>query len=406
MGELRTRKRGKYWEYSFEGAKIDGKRNPISKSGFRTKADAIAAGTQAKAEYDNTGRSFTPSDVSVADYLDYWYENYVLKHLAYRTQCDYESKIRLHLKPAFGKYRLSALEPDAIQRWIDGMKEKGYSKNMLKNSLACLSGALNYAILPCKYIKSNPCDHVKIAKVTQPPERKAKTEYICVQEDFDKIVNRFGPGSIFYIPLMVAYHLGTRLGESYGFDLLRDVNFEKHTISINYQMQKEGKTWFLRPPKYDSYRTIGMDPFIESILKQEIVNRKKHMMLYGEYFMKTYVSKDDSLFQAPASTEIVGKEIMPVCARENGELLTPESFKYCVRVVHNELCNPLFHHHCLRHTHGTILAENGANPKAVMERLGHKDIKTTFNRYIFATDKMKDDAVRIFTEATNNLPTI
>ena len=56
MGELRTRKRGKYWEYSFEGAKINGKRNPISKSGFRTKADAIAAGTQAKAEYDNTFR--------------------------------------------------------------------------------------------------------------------------------------------------------------------------------------------------------------------------------------------------------------------------------------------------------------------------------------------------------------
>ena len=70
MGELRTRKRGKYWEYSFEGAKIEGKRKPVSKSGFRTKAEAIAAGTQAKAEYDNTGRSFTPSDVSVADYLD------------------------------------------------------------------------------------------------------------------------------------------------------------------------------------------------------------------------------------------------------------------------------------------------------------------------------------------------
>lgn len=82
MGELRTRKRGKYWEYSFEGAKIEGKRKPVSKSGFRTKAEAIAAGTQAKAEYDNTGRSFTPSDVSVADYLDYWYGK-----LRFETSC-------------------------------------------------------------------------------------------------------------------------------------------------------------------------------------------------------------------------------------------------------------------------------------------------------------------------------
>lgn len=39
MGQLRTRKRGKYWEWSFEEAKINGKRNPISKSGYRTKAD-------------------------------------------------------------------------------------------------------------------------------------------------------------------------------------------------------------------------------------------------------------------------------------------------------------------------------------------------------------------------------
>ena len=56
MGQLRTRKRGSTWEWSFEGAKINGKRNPISHGGYRTKAEAITAGTQAKAEYDSAGR--------------------------------------------------------------------------------------------------------------------------------------------------------------------------------------------------------------------------------------------------------------------------------------------------------------------------------------------------------------
>ncbi len=88
-------------------------------------------------------------------------------------------------------------------------------------------------------------------------------------------------------------------------------------------------------------------------------------------------------------------------ARENGQLLTPESFKYCARVAHNELKNPLFHSHCLWHTHGTILAENGAQPKTVMERLGHKDLKPTMERYIFNTDKMQDDAVKLFMQATS-----
>ena len=124
-------------------------------------------------------------------------------------------------------------------------------------------------------------------------------------------------------------------------------------------------------------------------------------MKYGKYFTKTYLKPDGAIMQAPADVSVDFPEIMPLSARENGQLLTPESFKYCARVVHKELGNPLFHSHCLRHTHGTILADNGAQPKTVMERLGHKDLKTTIERYIFNTDKMQDDAVKLFMQATS-----
>ena len=72
MGELRTRKRGKNWEYSFEAAKIGGKRKSVSKGGYRTKAEALEAGTKAQAEYNNSGNVFTPSTLSVQDYFVYW----------------------------------------------------------------------------------------------------------------------------------------------------------------------------------------------------------------------------------------------------------------------------------------------------------------------------------------------
>ena len=242
MGELRTRKRGKSWEWSFEGAKINGKRNPISKSGYRTKAEAIAAGTQAKAEYDNAGRIFIPSELSVSDYLDYWYENYV-KDMSYNTQRDYESKIRIHLKPAFGIYRISSLEPDMIQKWIDGMKRNGYAKSMVKNTLSCLSGALDYAIYPCQYIKTNPCVHVRIPKFTAPENTKAHMEYICSKEDFAVIIERFGPDSNFYVPLMTGYHCGTRISETYGINLLEDVDFQSHQLTIRHQLADENKKW-------------------------------------------------------------------------------------------------------------------------------------------------------------------
>ena len=37
--------------------------------------------------------------------------------------------------------------------------------------------------------------------------------------------------------------------------------------------------------------------------------------------------------------------------------------------------------HDLRHSHASLLINNGANIKAVSERLGHDDIKTTLNTY-------------------------
>ena len=52
--------------------------------------------------------------------------------------------------------------------------------------------------------------------------------------------------------------------------------------------------------------------------------------------------------------------------------------------------------------YGTILAENGVNPKTVMERLGHKDITTTLQTYTFNTEVMQQKAVDVFEEAANS----
>lgn len=399
MGQLRTRKRGKTWEWSFEGARVNGKRQSFSKSGYKTKSAAIEAGTQAKAEYDNAGRVFTPSEISLSDYLDYWLENYVKKNLAHNSYLDYERKVRIHIKPSLGRYRLSSIEADIIQLWVDDFKTKGLSASMIRNTLACLSGALNYAVVPLKYIKYNPCEYVKLTKLSENPLLREKREYICSNEDWDKIISRFPEKNIFHIALMAGYHLGTRIGETYGIDLLSDVDFDKNTIKIRHQMQKENKNWIYKNPKYDSFRTLDMDNVFRTLLKREIRYRKEKMLFYGHYYKKTYLTSDSVIIQVPADVSVPYKEIMPLCVRENGELLTPESFKYCSRVIHNELNIPLFHNHSLRHTHGTILAENGAAPKTVMDRLGHKDISITMNRYIFNTEKMRQDAVRIFEEA-------
>ncbi|NLW13253.1 MAG: tyrosine-type recombinase/integrase [Trueperella sp.] len=50
----------------------------------------------------------------------------------------------------------------------------------------------------------------------------------------------------------------------------------------------------------------------------------------------------------------------------------------------------------LRHTHATILLEQGVSPKVIQERLGHTTITTTMNVYSHVTPTMQREAVQEF----------
>ena len=405
-----VRKRGKTWSYYFDAAKIGGERKKIEKGGFRTQKEAAAARAKAIAEYNETGRTFSPNDMSVSDYLDYWLENVIKKNIdhgyAYQTYKGYRQKIDGKIKPAFGKYKLSSFQysPDIVQSWIDDLKIKGHSRYSIKGYLGCLSSAMGYAILPLKYIQTNPCTPVKIGKMPVDLKARELNGYICSKEDFAKIMERFPCGNKYHLSFVVPYYTGTRIGETFAIDLLHDVNFELHEISINKQLVKIGPDWCFRPPKYDSYRTLKIGTTLEKDLKDAIRQRKEFYLKYGQAYLKTYVTPDNKIRQLQAGVEAdpTYKEIMPLCTSPTGKIITPWTFPNCCgEIIRKQLGIELFHAHCLRHTHGTILAENGVNPKTVMERLGHKDIATTLGTYTFNTDSMQKSAVEIFEKVVN-----
>lgn len=405
-----VRKRGKTWSYYFDAAKIGGERKKIEKGGFRTQKEALAARVKAIAEYNDTGRIFSASDMSVADYLDYWLENVIKKNIdqgyTYQTYKGYKQKIEGKIKPRFGIYKLSAFQysPDIIQVWIDDLKKSGSARQSIRGYLGCLSSAMNYAILPLKYIQANPCSPVKIGKMPTDIKAKEINEYICSKEDFARILERFPENNKFHLALTVPYYTGTRIGETFAIDLNHDIDFEKHEISINKQMVKIGPDWYFKPPKYESYRTIKIGATLEKELKGAIKQRKELRLKNGQAYLKTYVTPDNKILQFGANMEVdpIYKEIIPLCTSQNGKIITPWSFpNCCVQIIRKQLGLELFHAHCLRHTHGTILAENGVNPKTVMERLGHKDIATTLGTYTFNTESMQKSAVEIFENAVN-----
>ena len=92
-----VRKRGTTWSYYFDLGKIDGKRKKKENGGFRTKKEAEQALTAAMNEYNNAGTVFEPSEITVSDYLDQWYDLYCKPNLRYNSQLGYLKIIEVHL---------------------------------------------------------------------------------------------------------------------------------------------------------------------------------------------------------------------------------------------------------------------------------------------------------------------
>ena len=401
MGELRVTKRGKAWQWSFEGAKVAGKRKVISKSGYRTKAECVAAGTQAKAEYDGTGSYRKSSGISVADYLDRWMEEYVKNNATTQSQRQYDVVLRNAVLPYLGQMKLQSVEPETLARWMNDLKKAGKSVKYIRSAHGILNGALRYAVYPCKLLKENPCTYARPPKLVVDPERAERNEYVCTKEDIRRIFEFLGPDSPYYLPIVTGFYCGTRVGESYGIDLSRDVDFDNHVLHIRRQLLRTKNGWKYDYPKRMSVRKIVMIPEYEEILKKEILKRKKNMLNYGPLFVHTYYTADGSIVSGTADQGIQGTEVMPICARECGRIRYSTDMINCVKKIRKELGLKYFHTHSLRHTHGTILAENGVQPKAVMERLGHKNLSTTVQAYIFATDKMQQNAADVFAAAVS-----
>ena len=393
MSKVNTRKRGKTWEYYFEGARINGNRTKISKGGYLTQKEAFVAGTKALNEYNNSGLSFVPSEISFNDYIDFWFKEYAEVNLKIETLKNYRKKIKNHIKPAFAKYKLKSLNPAVLQSFINMKFNEGYSQNSLKTMKGILSKSFEMAVEPFGFIQTNPMVFVKVpssrakAKV---PTRKDPHVYIP-QEWIVKIFKRFPKGTSTYIPMSFAYKGGTRPGESFAFEW-DDVNFETNQVTVNRQVQWDelAGVWYFTDPKYDSFRTIDLDENFMNELKEEYEMQQRARAFYGEHYVRLYENENREL-----NTDGIGRELHLVCVRQNGEFIIPRSMQHTSSVIHHQLGFPDFDMHSLRVTHATMLIENGAPVKYVQERLGHKKLEVTMQIYTKLSPVMKEQGKNV-----------
>ncbi len=366
-------KRADKWYYYFNTSKVDGKYKKICRVGGKTKVEAEKALRKAITEYENTGNTNNDTNMSVSDYFEYWYQNYVMINCKFNTQHAYRVIIDKHIKPVLGDYKLKSISPETLQDFLNKKYLNGFSKASISNFYGVLSGALKAAVYPYKYIKENPMQYIKLPKIDKPNDAEEDLKIISM-DDFNKIVERFPFGSSFYIPLQIAFHTGLRAAEVCG--LTWDcIDMDNKTLKVDKILIGKGKGVFEfgTPKTLSSNRTISIGDTLISILKKNKLYQGENKLRYGEYYKNSNF----------------------VCTKENGENITTDSLKYLSRVVNYEL-NINYHFHSLRHTHATMLLEAGANFKDIQKRLGHAKLATTMDTYSHVTQKMKDDTVDIF----------
>ena len=222
-----------------------------------------------------------------------------------------------------------------------------------------------------KYIDSNPIQHVKMPQIEKSIKKK---QVIISQDDIQKLLQRFPRGTAFYIPIHIAFHTGMRAGEVCALTWDK-IDFEKKTIEVNATLIYLGKgQHVITPPKtLSSNRTINIGDTLVNILRNEKIQQKKDKLLYGPHYENNnFVSR-----------------------KSDGSFVSTTTLKYLSRIANYELKIP-FNFHAFRHTHATMLLENGANIKDIQERLGHSRLDTTMDVYSHVTKAMKLSSVNIF----------
>ena len=407
----RKNKTGFVWQYRFEIGSVDGKRQWESKSGFATRKEALEAGKKAQQIYDNTGRVLKQTDMTYSDLLEYWLEHEVSQTCKPNTVENYRKKIRLHIKPELGKYRIRTITRQNLRDFLLKLYNEGFSLNTISVYRGILTKSFHYAV-DSGFLAVSPAENIQMPKSGGlPPRTPTRTQpHVYIPADkMAEILERFPEGSSCHLPLMLGYHCGLRLGEVFALTW-EDIDLERRILSVNRQVQwnagKENGYWYFSAPKYESYRAITIDPAIAELLAREKENylqsslhTENYVAYYAEHPLQHTGVKPDkppafNKIRAAASpgrnrnetgTEEKDEgekwEVHFINVRKNGKYNSPWTLKHASSVIHQELHFPEFDFHSLRHTHATVLMEHGAQLVYIQRRLGHANIKMTQNIY-------------------------
>ena len=333
MPAYKDEKTGK-WFAKFYYTNWQGIKKQKWKRGFATKKEALGF------ERDFLEKQSANPDMTFQNLYEIYMEDMAAR-LKQSTLLTKKAVLQTHILPFFGSKPINEIKASDVRRWQAKLMSSpnSYSQTYLKKINTELNSIINYA-KRFYDLNTNPCGKAGTIGKAKAEEMDYWTynEYIAFREGVkDKPLS--------YICFEVLYWTGMREGELLALSPA-DIDIDNKLISINRTYQRiGGKDVFTSPKTRKSKRTIPIPDF----LCQEL----------SDYIQSRYMlDADERLF--PVTKSYLSHEMIRGCKITGAKK---------IRI------------HDIRHSHASLLINQGCDALMLADRLGHEKVSTTLNTY-------------------------
>lgn len=368
-GSIRKRKDGTWEARVTIGISADGKQQRKSLYG-KTRQEVSAKMTDLLNNLQN-GTITNPTEITLGEWLDEYMRTYKKPHVRPATYNNYSVKVNNHIKPAIGHYKLKALRQDIIQKFVNGLSEKGLSPSTVTDIYKLLRNALETAIDDGIIARNVSC-RVKLPKMSKP---KINVLTIEQQNAFVEQAKKTYMGTMHIFDLCTGMRLGELLGLKWN-----DIDFPSNELHVQRTVYKSKdpdttnsrwQLYFGDPKTEASVRTIPLNETAVKVLADVFEQQNQNKIRAGTAY------EDNDL----------------VFCTQLGRPLDPNNMRRTFYSICDKIGIKDMHPHCLRHTFATRGAENNVDVRVMQRLLGHSNIQETADTYTHVLSGLKRDEV-------------
>ncbi len=349
---------------------VNGKRKQIERTAY---GSAEAAMLEKRLLADVEEKKDISAKLTIQDLFDE-YDEYHKSETRLTSHQSAMKNLRLYVLPTMAQYRLDKLTRPLLSKWKINLNNTKLALVTKQNAYSAFIAMLNYAV-KMEYIHTNPLAVLGNFKDTSDfskPDEKLHyytpeqfLKYIEVAHKHTRTIIDWG----YYVFFNIAFYTGARKGE---INALKWSDIEGNIMHIRRSIsQKVRGDDIESPPKNkSSYRDLQIPLPLLKILEEH----KERQRNAATDFSDDY--------------RICGGKI-PL----RDTTLDKHNRKFA-----KEAGLPHIRVHDFRHTHASLLVNNGINIQEIARRLGHSDVKMTWNTYSHLYPREEERAVDILNQ--------